>query len=479
MKAKHKYTQAQAAAKAAMSVKTARKYLKGPTDQQITAPRSYRTKPDPFARHADILDEFLTKAPELQANTLLAYLIEQYPGYYNPNQLRTLQRWVGKWLATKGPDQNIIFRQDIKPGKQSQSDWTCMNDLKIVIAGEIFPHLLFHFMLPYSGWEHVTIGYSESLAELTHGYENAVWQLGGVLPEHRTDNLSAATQKFGNSRQFTLRWQEFLAHYNVEPSKNNAGESHENGSVEKSHDLLKTAIDQHLLLKGSRSFASLKDYNVWLQNIITKRNQGRLTKFNDEILLLQSLPDKKYNAPTIIPVRVHTSAVIIILGIPYSVPSRLIHAVLKAYVYAEEIELYYGNKVVQKMPRSYDVPQIDYRHIIDNLIRKPGAFAQYQYRECLFPLIELKKLYDYLIENYPSNATQYYLKTLQLAKLHGEQNVLSALSLLEESNQPRLPDSIKSLLDNGAKPNITVNVNTPSLAAYDSLHSFRGEAICN
>jgi hypothetical protein len=192
-----------------------------------------------------------------------------------------------------------------------------------------------------------------------------------------------------------------------------------------------------------------------------------------------TLPEKPYHAPTIIPVRVNTGSVVMLLGIPYSVPSRLIHAMLKAYIYPESIELYYGSKSIQKMPRSYDTPKIDYRHIIDTLLRKPGAFAQYQYRECLFPNLTFRKLYEQLEAISPSKAIKYYLKTLQLAKLYGEQDVLSALLLLEETNQTPLPDTIKALLDTDMKPIANIKVNAPSLAAYDSLHSFRGEeAVC-
>jgi hypothetical protein len=478
MKARQKHTQEQAAAKAGMSLKTARKYLKTPTlKQEKPAPRSYRTRKDPFVTHGSLLEEFLTNAPELQANTLLAYLIEKFPGQYNPNQLRSLQRWVSQWLISNGPEKTIIFRQDLQPGRQSQSDWTCMNELKIMIAGQELPHLLYHFMLPYSCWEHVTIGHSETFAELTQGYENAVWQLGGVLPEHRTDNLSAATQRFGNSRQFTLRWQEFLSHYNVKASRNNPGESQENGSVEKSHDLLKTSLNQHLLLRGSRIFTSQEDYNTWLQSIIKRRNQGRQEKLTEELRFLRTLPAKPYHAPTIIPIRVNTSSVVMILGIAYSVPSRLIHAALKAYVYPEIIELYYGNKSLLKLLRSYDTPSVDYRHIIDSLVRKPGAFAQYQYRECLFPTLAFRKLYEQLESLCPTKAIKHYLKILQLSKLHGEQEVLSALLLLEETNQLPYPQTIKALLDTSMKPVTSVTVNPPSLASYDNLHSFRGEAI--
>jgi hypothetical protein len=482
MKAKQKFTQEQAAAKAGLSVKTARKYLKqAVTSQCIQNPaRKYRTRKDPFGAYKEELESFLIKSPGIQANTLLAHLINKAPTVYNEGHLRSLQRWVKQWSAEQGLDKSVIFCQDLKPGKQSQSDWTHMKSLHIEIGGKPFPHLLFHFMLPYSHWEHVTICYCESLATLTQGYENAVWALGGVLPEHRTDNLSAATQALGSGREFTLRWKEFTDHYGVQPSRNNPGESHENGSVEKSHHLLKTDIDQQLMLRGSRSFATLEEYEKWLQKLMERRNQRRQERLEEELSLLLCLPDRAYHAPIILPLRVNTRSVIMVLGIAYSVPSRLIFFVLKAYVYPDFIDLYYGQKCVQRMTRSYEKAQINYLHIIDSLIRKPGAFEHYQYLEHLFPQPIFRQTYDLLKAAHPSNGHKHYLGILHLAKLYGEQKVLMALQLLVESQQLPLPKTIKALIETAPNPSTHVAVLPPTLADYDHLHSFSGkEVLCH
>lgn len=180
-------TQIIAAARAGMDVKTARKYLKAnQSSDEVKQPRSYSTRIDPFVNHWTQLEQMLTDAPELQANTLLAYLIEQYPSHYNDKHLRSMQRRIQQWRAEYGKDKSVIFRQNIKPGIQSQSDWTNMNSLNITINNQFFPHLLFHFMLPYSGWETVMLCYSESFETLTLGFERAVWELGETLIEHRT-----------------------------------------------------------------------------------------------------------------------------------------------------------------------------------------------------------------------------------------------------------------------------------------------------
>lgn len=318
-----KHNQIIAAAKAGMNVKTARKYLRiGKLPSELKKVRKYRTRKDPFLKHWSEIETMLESAPELQATTLLPYLIGKYPGYYNDKQLRCLQKRLKIWRAEHGKDKPVIFLQNILPGQQSQSDWTNMNQLEICIGGKPYPHLLFHFMLPYSRWESFTICHSESFDSLALGFERAVWELGGVLPEHRTDNLSAATKRCGSNRQFTERWEELLAHYNVKPSRNNPGVSHENGSVEKSHDTFKQAVNQHLLLRGSRNFADLKDYELFLTNIKEKRNSLRKERLAEELSHLQELPHRKWNAPTILPVRVIPA--VLLLFYPYRILYRVV-----------------------------------------------------------------------------------------------------------------------------------------------------------
>lgn len=471
---KNKYSVPVAAAKCGISEKTARKYItsgKLPSEQK--KPRIHRTRKDPFDQHSQEIRELYEKAPELQAHTILEHLMEKYPNTYTPSQARTLRRRLRVLRAEMGKDQEVMFVQDIQPGRQSQSDWTCMNSLNIHIASSPFPHLLFHFMLPYSKWESVMVCYVESFLTLTQGCERAYFQLGGSLGEHRTDNLSAATKKAGSSRQFTDRWKEFCSHYNIVPSRNNPGVSHENGSVEKSHDLLKKAIDQHLLLRGSRSFDSLQEYEVFLNQILLKRNEKRKDRLLKELEFLNPLPEKKYNAPEVIPVRVNSLSTLRLKGVTYSVPSRLIGFELVAHVYHDRIELYYGHKKIEEISVAADRQSIDYRHLIDHLIRKPKAFEHYKYKECFFPKMIFKTSYEHLKANFSGKADKLYLKLLQLAKLHGESAVVAALEILQEGGLQPLPENLKDLLDIPPKVDHDVYVCDPSLAAYDTLLTFQ------
>ena len=474
MKHIKKNDQITAAAKAGMDVKTARKYLNTdrlPSESQET--HAWKTRTDPFADDWPEIESMLKNAPGLQAKTIMNYLLEKKPPRHKPGQLRTLQRHIRQWRAQEGKNKSVIFCQDIKPGRQSQSDFTWMNELNITINGQPFKHMLFHFMLPYSHWESIYLCFSETFDNLTYGYEKAVWELGFVAPEHRTDNLTAAVNNLGSRKTFQERWKTFMAHYKVNPTANNPGESHENGSTEKSHDTFKTAVEQRLLLRGHRDFSTVQLYLDFLNEIVKSRNDYRKEKVVIEIRELKKLPVKKWHAPQVLDVRVSPSSIINILGNPYSVPSRLISYSLRAYIYPTEIILFYGNKKLQVMPRIQpgERPLINYRHIIDSLVRKPGAFEHYQYKESLFPRLCFRKAYDCLKGKKTATANKQYLKILHLAKLHSEHLVAMALDLLLEGNEIPTVETVKQLIDTYEAERKEVMVAKPNLKFYDDLLS--------
>lgn len=477
MKYKNKYAIKTASAKAGMCNNTGSKYIRsGKLPSECQKSRSYKTHPDYFAEHWPIVSSMLEKSPSLQAKTVLAYLIEHYPSRYGESHLRTLQKRLQFYRAQYGKNKSVIFLQDIKPGQSSQSDWTEMNSLGVTINGQPFDHMIFHFMLPYSHWESIMICHVESFDTLSQGYSRATLELGGTLPVHRTDNLSAATRRAGGTRIFTERWQEFLAHYHVKPSRNNPGESHENGSVEKSHDVFKSAVNQHLLLRVSRDFPSEASYWKFLIGIKEQRNQMRKERLAEELPYLQDLPERNWRDPIVVYAKVSTSSTINIFGCIYSVPSRLIAYTLQCEVFADRIDVYYGQQTLFSMPKIKEGAHIDYRHIIDSLVRKPGAFANYQYRDQLFPQPIFRETYDSLIENRPSDGHKDYLKLLHMAKCHGEQKLTALLKLCRKTHEIPDVESIASRLQTTLKkaPAIDVSILAPNLSAYDGLHNFGG-----
>lgn len=443
-------TQVHAAARAGMSERTARKYEQAAAlPSQLQQPRIHRTRANPFVDDWPWVQEQLERDPALQVKTLFAELCLRHPGRYQAGQLRTLQRHVATWRAQHGPAQPVIFEQCHQPGRLAQSDFTAMSDLQITLAGIFFPHLIYHLVLTYSNVEAIQICFSESFEALAEGVESCLWQLGGIPQQHRTDNLSAAVVQISHGdRQWTERYAALMAHYGLQPTTNQPGMAHENGDVEQSHYRFKQAVDQALRLQGSRDFPDRAAYARFLQELVRQRNLTRQVRFVAEREHLRPLPTTRLDPAHQEQVTVSRFATIRVLRNLYSVPSRLIGRTLTARVHAETVDLYLGASRIETLPRlrGQRHQRIDYRHIIESLVRKPGAFAQYRYRDELFPTLLFRQAYDVLCQRTPQRASQHYLRLLQLAATTTESEVALALALVLESGGVPISDTVTELV---------------------------------
>ena len=377
-----------AAAKAGMDEKTARKYRSlGKMPHEVRVEHSWRTREDPFDDVWAGIEEKLRINPGLEAKTLFEDLQCRYPGRFGDGQVRTLQRRVKIWRALQGPPREVYFPQVHKPGQLCQSDFTSMNSLGVTIQRQPFEHLLYHFVLTYSNWETGTVCFSESFESMSEGLQNALWELGGVPERHRTDRLSAAVQKPEHPEEFTQRYRALLDHYGFQGDKTQAESPNENGDVEQRHYRFKKALEQSLMLRGSRDFASRQDYAVFLGKLFVELNAGRLERFKEESEELRRLPPRRLESCKKLGVRVGPSSTIRVNHNVYSVDSRLIGERIQVRLYAEHLEVWYGQRCLETIPRlrGEGKHRIQYRHIIDWLVRKPGAFDNYRYREELFP----------------------------------------------------------------------------------------------
>ena len=174
-------TLATAAAKAGMDEKTARKYrdlekLPSQTKRQ----RTWRTRKDAFEEVWPEILEILERDEAVEAKTIFEYLSRQHPGRHQEGELRTLQRRIKVWRARYGFAKEVMFVQEHRPGCQGQSDFTYMNRIGVMIAGQLFNHLLYHFTLTYSNWESVMVCFSESFESLSAGLQKSLWEAGGV-----------------------------------------------------------------------------------------------------------------------------------------------------------------------------------------------------------------------------------------------------------------------------------------------------------
>jgi hypothetical protein len=422
--------------------------------------------------------EYLEANPGFEAKTLFEFLQRKNPGKFSDGQLRTLQRRVKIWRATEGPGKEVFFPQQHYPGKICESDFTHMSKLGITINKEPFPHLIYHFVLTYSNWETGTICFSESYEALSEGLQSALWELGGVPERHRTDQLSAAIHKECNPEEFTERYQGLLCHYGSSGEKTQAGEAHENGDIEQRHYRFKKAVDQTLMLRGSRDFESRQKYEDFLHKLFGQLNAGRQKRLDEELQVLKMLPGRKLDDCKKITVKVGPSSTVRVLHNTYSVDSRLIREHIQIRAYSNQLEVWYGQRQIDVLPRLRGESKhaIQYRHIIDWLVRKPGAFEQYKYRQDLFPSTTFRMAYDVIRKRNPGSASKRYLKILYLAARETETGVENALRYLLESELGISEDSVKNLLQANTQtfkcPD--VQMNKIDLSVYDSFLSAEG-----
>jgi hypothetical protein len=468
-------TQRVAAARAGIGERTARKYEQAAAlPSQIKHTHDWKTRVDPFEEDWPWVVSELERDPALQGSTLFALLCERHPDRYRPTQVRTLQRHIQHWRALHGPEREVMFAQEHFPGERGQSDFTHMEDLGITLAGVPFPHMVHHFVLTYSNVEAVSICLSESFEALSEGIEKALWQIGGVPKQHRTDHLSAAVKNAGKgeAKDWTTRYEALMAHYGMQPTKNNVTIAHENGDVEQSHHQFKRAVDQALRVRASRDFPNREAYERFLADLVRGRNLKRNERFVEEQKALQPLPTTSLSPCQEWRVTVSQFSTIHVKGNVYSVPSRLIGTAVLVRLKAETLEGYVGSTIAFTLPRLIGKQQhrIDYRHVIWSLVRKPGAFAAYRYRDDLFPTTTFRLAYDRLVEGGGERADRDYVRLLHLAASTSEGEVETAMALLLETSVLPTFDAVRDLVHPPHSSKVLV-LSTPDLdlSPYDNL----------
>lgn len=470
------------ALKMEMDEKTARKYRNtGKLPSELEKEHTWRTRIDPFTDEWEEIRKMIDGQPGLEALTIFRYLQRKYPGKYQDGQLRTLQRRIKRWRATEGPPKEVMFPQEHYPGRLSQSDFTHMSKLGITINKQPFEHLLYHFTLTKSNWETGSVCFSESFESLSDGLQASLWELGGVPEYHQTDCMSTAVNKDGNPEEFTKRYAALMEHYRMKPKRINPGEAHENGDVEQSHFRFVKAVDQELMLRGSRDFADREEYERFLRKIFKQRNSGRKKYLEIEKEILRPLPGKKIDSFKKIVKPVSRNSTIIVDKNIYSVASRLIGETVKVKVFAEHLEVGYAQKLVEKIPRlrGSGKHKIQYRHIIDSLLRKPGAFENYKYKQDLFPTTRFRMVYDGLLKARTTrNAAKEYLLILNLAAKESESLVDEAIGILLHTGAGKIDSTaVKEVYEGLKKDNqprkLEIHIPEADPGLYDQLFTNR------
>jgi len=406
------HSQRTAAARAGFSERTARRFDADPTLPSQRKIVHGRTVADPLEGYweTDLLP-LLENDSALQAVTLLRHLQGLHPLAFPDDRIRrTLERRVRQWRALSGPERDIIFRQTPEPGYMAQSDFTHADELQVLIAGQPFRHLLYHFVMVYSRWEHVGVVLGgESFTALAENLQQALWSLGGVPQNHRTDSLSAAFRNLTADQRedITKRYDAFVGHYGMDASRNNRGEAHENGAVESQNRHLKKAIEQALILRGSHDFATIEEYRCFIDLTVARRNKQRVAAVQAERTHLKPLPQRRTTDFTEIVAPVTRTGGFLIKSIFYSAPSQLIGQRLRVHLYDDRIEAFLGGTLVVSHSRArrrsdgHRVHVINYHHVIHALRRKPQALWSSIYRDSLFPRTEYAEAWKVLQRDLP------------------------------------------------------------------------------
>ena len=474
----------QAAMKAGMDRKTARKYVAaGVLPSALTTARDWRTRPDPFEARWPEVEARLRDAPELEAKTLLELLQEKYPGEHDDGQLRTLQRHVKRWRAEHGPDQQVVFGQEHRAGEAAQTDFTWASELGVTIAGQVFLHMLCVMVLPYSNWQWATVCLSESMAALRKGVQRALFQLGRLPHYHQTDNSTAATHRIPDEkredggdgkRPFNADYLALMRHFGMTPRTIKVGAKEQNGDVEASNGAIKRRLEQALLVRGHRDFVSSDEWQAFVDQVLRKANSKRGQRVVEDLAAMRELNVGKLAEFTVEDVRVSEWSTIRIKHCAYSVPSRLMGEWVRVRVFEDKLEVVYADKVqlACERLRGRNLHRIDYRHMIWSMVRKPGAFARYVYREEMFPSVGFRRAYDQIQARSAGIAGDVeYLRILHLAASTMEADVAAALALLEAEGTPITIAAVKALVVVAPTPiDVPVLASQPiDLGAYDAL----------
>jgi len=441
------------AIKAGMSRTTARKYLRQDNVmEQRPVPHNWRTREDPLEEVWPQALAMLRQAPELEAKALFEHLAQSHPGGIKEGLLRTFQRRVRSWRLLEGPEKEVFFTQDHKPGEELAVDWTDMGDVRVMIEGKVLAHKLFHAVLPYSNWEWAVRAHSESTLSLRGGLKATLARLGRVPRQLLTDHSSTAThqlKRHNAERGFNAEYLGICAHYDMVPRTINVARPQENGDCESSHGHLKRRIRQHLLLRGSRDFASEEDYDRFLAGVLEAANRLRTKLLGEDLAAMRGTAIKDLPDYRELMVSVGNNSTIRVRKLRYSVPSRLIGTKLLARIYENRIVLLDGAQEVAQLPLNGGDRGaiIDFRHVIGHLLRKPGAFAGYRWREELFPAPVYRAAYDHLTR-ISVQADRRYLEILKVAADEGQTVVENALEhLLSAPRQEISAAAVRDLID--------------------------------
>jgi len=271
----------------------------------------------------------------------------------------------------------------------------------------------------------------------------------------------------------------------MEPSRNNRGVAHENGSIESPHGHLKSAIRDALLLRGSGDFADLGAYRRFIDEIMSRKNARNAKRIAAERATLRLLPLNRTCDYEDTFAFVTSSGGFTLKKVFYTVPSRLVGHRLRVKLYDDRLDLLIGGTVLMTLERGRAGPNgkhghvVDYRHVIHSLRRKPMALLNLVYRDQLFPREAYRLMFERLRERLTDRlACKTIVELLSLAHDRACEAELAGI-LTECLDADQLPDLAalrrRFAPDPARLPEVLVEL--VPLSVYETLtDSYVGEA---
>jgi hypothetical protein len=313
--------------------------------------------------------------------------------------------------------------------------------------------------------------------------QRALFQLGRVPRYHQTDNSTAATHRIpvgeaecfeDGKRPFNADYLALMKHFGMKPRTTAVAAKEQNGDVESANGAFKRRLEQALLVRGSRDFTSVEEWQEFIDRVARKANANRGKRVAEDLAAMRELPVAKLPEYVEEEVCVSEWSTVRVKHCAYSVPSRLMRKWVRVRIFEDKIEVRFAEVLELACERlvGRNLCRIDYRHVIWSLIRKPGAFARYVYREEMFPSLVFREAYDGIQALHAGTKGDLeYLRILHLAASTMEADVAVALSLLQMAGKTITADAVKEMI--AAAP---TSIDVPQLVSptvmlseYDAL----------
>jgi len=485
----------QSAEHSGMTAKTARKYICGGfSDDSSKRERDWRTRADPFDRvwlevvkHLEAMRS--GQCRWVKAKELFDELMLQYPAELSAGMLRSFQRRVSEWKQLHACDEvaEVYFEQVHIPGHFLELDWFHSREMEVSIQGVKWKHLLCHTVLTYSNWEWVEPCQSESFASLKSTLQSTVFELGYVPQKLKTDNSSTATHdlkkikateqeaaKGGKTKRcINAKLSVLLEHFGMGFQSIQVGKPNENGDVESANGHLRRYLLDRLSLRGHGDFNSIEAYRQWLHEQLRARNLRRQEKLNHEIAKMKKLVSPRLPEYERVNCSVNKYGLVRIGKGSYSVPRQWRHLRdIEGRLFDERVEIWGNGKVLASFETQPNLggARIDYRHLLVDLLRKPGAFMHYRYREEFVPGEIWRLCFDQFLERRGVKlGSKEYLLVLGLTLENDRSAVEKALYRLLATDELSL-EKVKELL--GIMPRVFDHkdyVPEADLTHYDTI----------